>query len=301
MSGDLPHPAFIPVCPSVVRTGRIVDASWFLFWAVLSSAWCVTAAAQLSATFDEPVYVQRGLERWRSGSTSGLMKLGTMPLPIDVETLPLYLWERWQGAPLDTVDHLYQLLPWARGFALLFWWLLLWYAWLAARSLGGAWAGRLAVALLACEPCFIANASLATTDIAVTACLLALAYHFRAGRDRSWLPRVGWPTLWFAAAVLAKASGLVFGGICLMVIEAERRLGTAWAVEGKPGWRECWAALWRRPPRGTFRGDLLQIVFVGMALVFVYCGSDWQPQAGSQRRWCGSLSTPAFSATPAMG
>ena len=148
------------------------------FWAFLSSLWCVTAASQIVATFDEPIYVQRGLERWHTGSTSGLMKLGTMPLPVDVETLPLYLWEAWHGVRLDPINHLDHLLPWARASALVFWWLLLFYAWLAARSLGGPWAGRLAVALLACEPSFLSNAALATTDVAVTACLLALVVHF---------------------------------------------------------------------------------------------------------------------------
>ena len=262
----------------------LFDAAWFLFCAAVSSAWCLTAASQLSATFDEPTYLQCGLERWRSGSTAGLMRLGTMPLPIDVETLPLALWERWRGAPLDPVGRLHQLLPWARASALVFWWLLLFYAGRAARSLGGPWAGRLAVALLACEPMFLANAALSTTDIAVAACLLALVYHFRAGRDGPWRRRVGWPALWFAAAVLAKASGLVFGGLCLVVVEAERRLAPVWDGGGRK-LPEAWAALWRAPASGgvypprSFRGDLTQIVLLGLALVFVYCGSDWQPQA----------------------
>jgi hypothetical protein len=260
----------------------LFDALWFLAWAAVSSAWCVTAAARLSATFDEPTYIQCGLERWRGGSTAHLMQLGTMPLPVDVETLPLYLWERCSGVALDPVGHLNQLLPWARATALVFWWLLLFYAWRTARTLGGPWAGRLAVALLACEPNFLAHASLATTDIAVSACLLALFYHFRAGRDDPWPRRVGWPALWFALAVLAKASGLVFGGIFLIVIEAERRLSPAWDGANRAGLRKLpvlWAALRRRPARGTFRGDLAQIVLLGSALVFVYCGSDWRPQA----------------------
>ena len=247
MPESLPPPRAAGFIPAV-----LFDAAWFLFWAAVSSAWCLTAAAQLSATFDEPTYVQCGLERWRSGSTAGLMRLGTMPLPVDVETLPLYVWERLHGVRLDPVGRLYQLLPWARASALLFWWLLLFYAGRAARSLGGPWAGRLAVALLACEPTFLANAALATTDIAIAACLLALVYHFRAGRDGRWPRRVGWPALWFAAAVLAKASGPVFGGLCLIVVEAERRLAPA-GDHGEPGasapggWKTWWASLWRRP------------------------------------------------------
>src|SRR5205807_6301382 len=104
------------------------------------------------------------------------------------------------------------LLPWARTGALLFWWLLLFYAWRAGRLLAGAWAGRLAVALLACEPSLLAHAALATTDIAISACLLALVYQFRAAREpgvtAGWVRRVGVPAFWFGASMLAKASAL---------------------------------------------------------------------------------------------
>src|SRR5262249_58404048 len=130
----------------------------------------------------EPASVTEGLKRWRSGSTAGLMKLGTMPLPVDVQTLPLFAWETWRGRPIDPTAELHRVLPYARAATLLFWWLLLAHAWLAARALGGRWAGALAVAALACEPVLAAHAALATTDVAVTACLLALLYHFPANR-----------------------------------------------------------------------------------------------------------------------
>src|SRR3954451_5356552 len=149
------------------------DWLWFLAFAAASSVWCVPAPAALGPTFDEPIYVERGLQGWRSGSHSGLIRLGTMPLPPDLDTLPLYLWERWHGVTFDPVRDLPELLPWARAGTLVFWWLLLFYARLAARSLAGPWGGRLAVALLACEPSLLAHASLATTDIAIAACVLA--------------------------------------------------------------------------------------------------------------------------------
>src|SRR5919202_2047419 len=140
------------------RGGRLFDWLWLLAWGLASSAWCVTASGRLSATFDEPVYVARGLEYWRSGSHAGLMQLGTMPLPPDLETLPLYLAERWRGTRFDPEADLERLLPWARAGALVFWWLLLAHGWLAGRSLAGPWGGRLAVALLASEPSFLAHA-----------------------------------------------------------------------------------------------------------------------------------------------
>src|SRR5262245_66460418 len=102
------------------RAGRAFDWLWLLAWGVASSVWCVSAAGRLGATFDEPVYVSCGLECWRTGSHAPLMRLGTMPLPVDAETLPLYLWERWRGEPFDPEADLGRLLPWARAGALPF-------------------------------------------------------------------------------------------------------------------------------------------------------------------------------------
>lgn len=246
------------------KWGQVGDWLWLLVWGVASSLWCVGTAREIGPTFDEPLYIARGLEVWRTGSHYGLLKLGTMPLPIDAVTLPLYLWERWQGVTLDPVNDLAQLLPWARAATLGFWWLLLVYGRLIGRQLAGPWGGRLAVALLACEPSLLAHASLATTDIALTACLLALVYHFRSGREAGWGWRVGLPAAWFAAAVLAKASGLVFGPLCLLVIELWR-LGEA----GGFSWTNLKQA----------SRDLVQIGLLGLVLVFVYCGTDGQPQA----------------------
>lgn len=243
---------------------KAFDWLWLLAWGIASSAWCLSASGELSATFDEPVYVKEGLEHWRTGSYKGLLRLGTMPLPVDVETLPIYLYERWRGEPFDFKQDFASVLPWARAGALCFWWLLLLYVWLSARQLAGPWAGRLAVALIAFEPSFLAHASLATTDIAVTACLVALVYHYRMGRDERWWKRVGLPAGWFGLAVLAKASALVFGPLCMLAVELERIL--------KEGPQEC-------PFLRRFRWkELIQIGIGGVLLTFVYCGSDWEPE-----------------------
>jgi hypothetical protein len=253
---------------------RLWEVLWFLAWAIASSVWCVTAAGRLGATFDEPFYISRGLEHWRTGSYRELLRLGTMPLPVDVQTLPLYFWECCRGSPLDVIDDWDSILPWARGATLSFWWLLLLYGWRSARLLGGPWAARLGVALLAAEPVFLAHAGLATTDVAVTACLLALCFHFRAGRDDGWRRRLLVPAVWFAAAVLAKASAMVFGPLCLVMIELDR-LARSGAV-GEPA---SLSRLARLRPLGVFlKRDLACIVLGGFLLVFLYCGSDWQRQ-----------------------
>ncbi len=264
------------------------DWLWFLAWGVASSIWCVTAASQLGATFDEPFYVNSGLEVWRTGSHRTLLKKGTMPLPIDAFTLPLALWERWSGVRFDPVLDLERLLPWARAGTLVFWWLLLLYAWRIGRQLAGPWGGRLAVAWLAAEPNLLAHASLATTDVAVTACLLALLYHFRTGREAGWFRRVGVPTAWYAAAVLSKASALFLGPVCLLVVEVERlmhanRPPSVTLGSGiRAGFRHGLERL--RP----FRRDLARILIGGLVIVFVYSGSDWR-QEPSFVAWARSL------------
>jgi hypothetical protein len=253
------------------RKGRFLEASWVLFWIVASSIWCVSASARLGATFDEPTYIAYGLESWHSGSSKRLLDLGTMPLPPHVQTLPLYLWERWTGQAFDPARDLDRLLPVARMGTLPFWWLLLFCGWRAGRQMAGPWGGRLAVAFLACEPNLLAHAGLATTDVAVSACLLALLYQFRAGRGGSWRRRVLLPAIWFALAVLTKASGLVFGVIGLVTVELEYRLSTS---ERTATWRmrlrSAMAALWERP----FRRELAQICTLGLIAAFWYCGSD---------------------------
>jgi hypothetical protein len=291
-----------------MHKSRWFDACWLALCLAASSAWCLTAAKELSATFDEPLYVERGLECWRSGSHAGLMKLGTMPLPIDCATLPLYVYERWTGTEIDPTCDLDRVLPWARAAALVFWWLLLVYGWLAAKAIAGPWAGRLAAAWLACEPNLLAHASLATTDVAVSACLLALAYHFYAGRQATWWWRVALPGGWFGAAILAKASGLVFGPLCLLAVEAHRWWTLKRSVmnartpffnlqfsicnlQCEPALDELQIANCKlqtancavdndlAAPAITWRSslrDLIQIGLIGLAVTFIYCGCDWR-------------------------
>lgn len=256
---------------SAARRSRWWDLLWLAAWGLASSLGCLSAAAEIGATFDEPLYLQRGLECWRTGSHRGLVRLGTMPLPIDVQTLPLFLYEKYTGQALDPVGDCGRLLPVARAGTLVFWWALLAYGLALGRRIAGPWGGRAAVALLACEPNLLAHASLATTDIAVSAALLALVYHFDAGRGAGWGRRIGLPAVCLASAILAKASGLVFGPLALFAVETGRLIRTAaWG-----GWRP--RALWET--FAPFRRDATQVMALGLALTFIYCGSDWQPEA----------------------
>ncbi|MFI5268397.1 MAG: ArnT family glycosyltransferase [Chloroflexota bacterium] len=283
-----------------------LDWAWFLVCALGSSVWCVSAASQLSATFDEPLYLARGLEGWRTGSHSGLIRLGTMPLPVDLDTLPVYLWERWQGIRFDPAVDLDRILPIARLGTLFFWWGLLLYGWLAARKLAGPWGGRLAVAWLACEPNLLAHAGLATTDIAISACLLALAYHFSAGREGNWGRRVALPGCCFGAALLAKASGLVFGPLLMAVVEFDRlarngQLRALFAAQPATAPRGFWRRTGTlldglRAASLSFRRDLPQVAAIGFAVMFVYCGCDWRAEP-SFVAWAQKLPAGGFHDT----
>src|SRR5207245_10541940 len=106
---------------------------------------------------------------------------------------------------------------------------------------------------------------------------------FRASLWSGGGRRVGIPACWFAAALLAKASGLVFGPLCLAVVEIERLVREKAKRTAESGGQ-------RTPARrrlfpfsfflfpSPFWRDCIQIGVLGIVLVFVYCGSDWQPQ-----------------------
>src|SRR5437016_353480 len=91
------YAATLEIAKDRMLRSRWIDGLWLLAFGIASSAWCVTSAAELGATFDEPLYLNAGLTGWRTGSNKLLMSAGTMPLPVDVETLPIYLWEQGRG------------------------------------------------------------------------------------------------------------------------------------------------------------------------------------------------------------
>jgi hypothetical protein len=247
---------------------RRFDVAWLALWGILSSAWCLTATRELSATFDEPFYLRAGVESWRSGSNRELMKAGTMPLPVDVQCLPIYLYEQIRGERFDIERDFHALLPFARATNLVFWWLLLGYGMFLARRFGGSWAGRLAVVFLATEPSFLGHACLATTDIALAAMILVFAYHYECGRDGDWKRRWLLPGVLYGLAMAAKVSALVFVPIVIVAMEIPR-----W-VTAMRNWDDR-ATLWRST--AAYRADAWKIFVVGMVVVFAYCGSDWQP------------------------
>ena len=203
-------------------------------------------------------------------------------------------------------------LPWARAVTLLFWVQLLFFARLLGRHFAGPWGGRLAVALLACEPNFLAHASLATTDIAAAAFLMPAVYLFAMGRGQtSWWRRIGLPALGFGLALFAKASALAYAPLCWFLIEAHRlwssgefaldRQGPeSHAGDGlRTGLPAASANGPRAAPGRTGRGSSFantapgarncwRIGPLGLLILFVLCGCDWRAEP-SFVRWAQGL------------
>jgi len=256
------------VASRVLRRVVWFDRLWLLAVVLASSLWCLSEARALGPTFDEPFYMQAGLDAWRTGSYSALLTHGAMPLSVDVATLPAYVYERWSGTQLDVVRDLPRILEWARSASLVFWVLLLVYTFAAARRLAGPWAGRLAVALVAVEPVLLGHAALATADVAVTACLVALTFHFAVGRGQGVWRRVGIPGLWYGAALLAKASTVLLGPVCLAGVEVARALAPA-VSSGTPS---------VPPSFKQFVRDWAAMAAIALGITFIYCGSDWHAE-----------------------
>ncbi|MGB8352763.1 MAG: hypothetical protein WCD79_02660, partial [Chthoniobacteraceae bacterium] len=201
-------------------------------------------------------------------------RLGTMPLAIDLQTLPLYIWERCHGTQINIDRDIGWILPWARAGNLVFWAILVIYVFRTARSLAGSWAGRIAAAFVVCEPGLLGHAALATTDISVTAMLVVFAFEFHAGRGKGWLRRLAIPSVLYGIAILAKASALVFAPVCMIVIEFDR-LWRSETLSATPvaDWRARFIFL--RNGLWEFRRDFFKVIGLGLLVTFIYCGSDW--------------------------
>lgn len=256
---------------------RWPDVAWLLVWTALSSAWCLAAGPELSAAFDEPNNLRWGVTSWRTGSNRAFMRAGTMPLPPDVQYLPIHWWERARGREFDvenSIADFHAILPYARVLSLPFWWGLLTYGTLLARAFGGPWAGRFATVLIATEPSLLGHACLAMTDICVTAFVLAFAFHYWRGRDGSRVGRWVLPGLLYGLAMAAKASALTFVPIIMLAFEIPR-LHAAGAFKPPSGVGRL-RHLWRAT--AAFRSDGWKILLIGAVVVWAYCGCDWRVQ-----------------------
>ncbi|MCX7701994.1 MAG: glycosyltransferase family 39 protein, partial [Gemmataceae bacterium] len=239
---------------------------------VIGSALILTASARIGGTFDELFYLDAGLEHWRTGSNFRLLAAGTMPLPVDVVTLPVHVCERLCGEPWAIHKEFLALLKIARLPTLAFWWLLILFGWRIARDAGGPMVGWIAAVFLCLEPNLLAHAGLATTDVAFTACLLLFAHLYARGRGQSWFRRIILPSLACGLAFSAKASAMLFVPIVVTAIEC------APILERSPPWHDTpihrgIADIMRQR---SFWRDACCVYLLGVGLAYVYCGSDWR-------------------------
>lgn len=241
---------------SLSTGSKLKKADWILIGllALASCAWCVTSSQRLGATFDEPFYLDAGLDYWRRGNFSMLLSAGVMPLAPHLQTLPIHVAEQLSGR-VFTVEHdLGEMLQLARPVTLVFWLLLLASVMRLGNMFGGSWAGRAAALLVAVEPNFLAHASLATTDIALAACFTAFTVQFVDGRDRSALGRIILPAVWLALAIAAKVSAIALVPFAAAV-----------AVLVHP-----------RAPYRRLLVDTGVILVLAVVLITLYCGTGGQ-------------------------
>jgi hypothetical protein len=267
---------------------------------IISSAWCVTAARRLGATYDEPLYLQTGLSFWHGGDGNDVLLLrGTMPLPADLDGFFLRVHELVRGKAWNPQADIAQMLPAARAATLVFWLILLVYSLKLGEQAGGVEGGLMAAAMVAVEPILLGHASLATTDIAVTALVVAPMYHFAAGRGRGWKHRVGIPALLCGLAILSKASAVIFVPLCLLAAEVERLWpAIAKSDSTRPRSISEWVAAFKLQFKPFWR-DLREIIGIGLLITILYCGSGWHPQ-WSFVVWARSLPPHSFAAAPML-
>jgi hypothetical protein len=73
------------------------------------------------------------------------------------------------------------------------------------------------------------------------------------------------PAIWLGAVILSKASGLIFGPICMLAILVDRWRQNRHGPNSQPLYRWLWQA----------RRDVAMIICLALGIVFVYVGSDW--------------------------
>ena len=229
--------------------------------AVVSGSIILVGARHVGPTFDEPTYLECGLKGWREGTHKPLMRLGTMPLPVDVATLPMAAIE-WAGVHTwDLKRDFDSALRIARATTLVFWWLLLVAVFGVSRNLCGRKVAWMTVVLICLEPTLTSHAALATTDIASLSTILLAWWAHLEGRGQSTFRRLVVPGVAYGLALFAKASALAF--VPLLIFSCDL---VAWWMDG------------RSLDAGRFRNWLrerLAMVGIGVLTVFLMVGSDW--------------------------
>jgi 4-amino-4-deoxy-L-arabinose transferase-like glycosyltransferase len=224
----------------------------------------VATYAVFNHTVDEPAHIGCGME-WLS---KGTYQLETQhpPLARVFSALgPFLAGERSQGrtdAYQEGAAILYHDLQYERNLTLAragtlpFFWLACVVVYLAGARWYGKGPAALAVILFTCLPPILAHASLATTDMALTATVGLALYTALVWAEAPAAAHGAAMGLGCALAVLAKFSSLLFVPACLGAL-------LAWAVVSERGWAPL-----RRLATARHGVSLLAALAVGMVTVW---------------------------------
>jgi hypothetical protein len=211
------------------RQGLAVAALLALYWLM-----AVSASPRVGVAVDEIAHLASGYSYWQSNDfrmhpENGTLTMRAAALPLLAMDLQFPPEDRpdWRRADIATIgrDFFFELgnpldrmLLAGRAMIALFGVLTLWLVWRWASGLGGPAAGLSAVALGALSPTLLAHGGLVTSDIALTACLLAVVTAFwRLLHAITW-PRLSLATLAGGAVLLAKMSGVLAAPILAVLI-----------------------------------------------------------------------------------
>ncbi len=231
-------------------------------------------------TFDEPVYLQCGLKGWRESTHKPLMRLGTMPLPVDLATFPLVARE-WLGhLPWTLQEDFTEVLHVARAASLVFWLILLVVVFGLTRHLAGPLAGWVGLGIVALEPSLVGHASLATTDVASVGSILLAWWIWLTGRNAGPWRRWVLPGIAYGFALFAKASALAFVPLLILASDCVGWFG------GQINPDRAGIQNWIR--------ERAKLFLVGLISVFIFVGSDWTTEP-TFVRWAEGLPAGGFA------
>ena len=213
------------------REALLVAAALLLYWVM-----AVSVSPRLGVTADEVVHLTGGYSYWKFNAYRLHPENGT--LPMRVATLPLLAMEltfpplddpHWLSSKVNLVGEKFffqhgnpvdRMLLASRAMIALVGVLTCWLTWRWARDLFGRAAGAIALVLAVFCPALLAHGGLATSDMALTACLLgALSLMWRLYHRVTW-PRLAGASLVCGLTFLAKMSGVflvpLLGGMLLV-------------------------------------------------------------------------------------
>jgi 4-amino-4-deoxy-L-arabinose transferase-like glycosyltransferase len=207
------------------RRPRLPEAALLAVLVLLYWAMAVSVSPRVGVTADELVHAVGGYSYWQFNDYRLHPENGTLPmraaalpwLAMDLQFPPLTD-HAWQHANahvagraffFETGNPFERLLLTGRAVIALFGAFTVWLTWRWARGLFGAGAGLIAAALAAFCPTLLAHGGLVTSDMAMTACVLAaLTSAWRLLHRVTW----GWlilTTVSCGAAFLSKMSGVL--------------------------------------------------------------------------------------------